>query len=210
MDRLKKIAAGMIAGVTVGLIVYALQPSRWEGSVLVQLGHIEGQPIEEATVVLERLKSKSFVRAVVEKSGRNDLADVLGIDGDGGLTAKLVRNSDALSISVIAPTRDLAQVSIDSAASTLFDRHRAILDSYLNDGQNGSPKGTTERLNSSTKGRHATRTTRTGEVTDETRLVEASSVSEAPIFRSLLRSLLLFGFVGLGLSFLWTSLKGNS
>lgn len=130
---MKKYLIGGMLGLSVGAILYLIQPVEWKAQALVRIGQISQNQntfsVEPLTVVIERLKSKSFSLAVGERAKINLL------DGDkvAGLTVKPIRNSDSIIITVIGGSAELVKASIDGIVAELISRHDAILEVYQSD-----------------------------------------------------------------------------
>lgn len=139
--RMKKYLIGAVLGLLVGAILYFVQPVKWKAQALVRIGQISQNQnqnqntysIEPLSVVVERLKSSSFILAVAERAKRSEIGELLDIDKGSGLTVKPVKTSDALIITVVGSSAELVQASIDSVVAELISKHAAILDAYQSD-----------------------------------------------------------------------------
>jgi len=133
--RMKKYLIGGMLGLSVGAILYLIQPVEWKAQALVRIGQISQNQnqntssVEPLTVVIERLKSKSFISAVGERTKINLL------DGDkvAGLTVKPIRNSDSIIITVVGGSAELVKASINGIVTELISKHDAILEAYQSD-----------------------------------------------------------------------------
>lgn len=130
--KIKVYMAGVLIGSFVGALLYMIPP-RWEGIALVSIGQLRPDvPIEEATVVCERLKLPFFVQEVADLAKNKNVLELLDANNGAGLTCQPIKN-DVVIIKVTARSPKLTQVSIDSVAAELIDKHNEILNKYTKD-----------------------------------------------------------------------------
>ncbi|MDO9399234.1 MAG: hypothetical protein Q7T79_00895 [bacterium] len=141
MERSTKVyVAGAVLGLLLGVLLYAFQPVRWEAQALVRLAQTstsqqnqitsEFNAIEDVPVVIERLKSRSFMSEVIKRAKTDGVADILNQDKCNCVTIKLIKNNDALIISVVGSTSELAKISADAIVEELKFKHSVMLDEY--------------------------------------------------------------------------------
>jgi flagellar biosynthesis regulator FlaF len=121
-------------------LLYAIQPVQWEAQALVRLAQTaasqqnqiisEFNAIEDVPVVIERLKSRSFMSEVIKRAKTDGVADILNQDKCNCVTIKLIKNNDALIISVVGITPELAKISADAVVEELKFKHSVMLDEY--------------------------------------------------------------------------------
>jgi len=87
MERSTKVyLAGAVLGLLFSVLLYATQPVRWEAQALVRLAQTstsqqsEFKAIEDVPVVIERLKSRSFMSEVIKRAKTDGVADILNQD----------------------------------------------------------------------------------------------------------------------------------
>jgi len=90
----------------------------------------EFKAIEDVPVVIERLKSRSFMSEVIKRAKTDGVADILNQDKCNCLTIKLIKNNDALIISVLGSAPELAKISTDAVVEELKFKHSILLDNY--------------------------------------------------------------------------------
>ena len=141
MEKSTKVyLAGAVLGLLFSVLLYAIQPVRWEAQALVRLAQTatsqqnqvtsEFNAIEDVPVVIERLKSRSFMSEVVKRAKTDGVADILNPDKCNCVTIKLIKNNDAIIISVIGNTSELAKISADAVVEELKSKHNVMLDDY--------------------------------------------------------------------------------
>jgi len=141
MERSTKVyLAGAVLGLLFGVLLYSTQAVRWEAQALVRLAQTatgqqnqitsEFNAVEDVPVVIERLKSRSFMSEVVKRAKTDGVADILNQDKCNCLTIKLIKNNDALIISVVGNTPELAKISADAVVEELKFKHSILLDNY--------------------------------------------------------------------------------
>ena len=105
----KKLIFGAFFGLLLGSIAYVLLPSKWESVTLIRIGDISvnsstsriSNEIEKLPVVIERLKSLSFMSAAIKNAGRPELAEVLK---KKNIKLKKFRRSNVLEMKIRAST----------------------------------------------------------------------------------------------------------
>lgn len=136
-----------VLGVLAGLAAYLIQPTQWKAQALVRVGQISqsqsqsqsqnqnqnSYSVEPLTAVIERIKSKSFIKSVAERTKRTDVETLLNFDESAGMTIKSPRNSDSLVITVAGRSSELVRVSLEGVVSELISKHDAILKAYQAD-----------------------------------------------------------------------------
>lgn len=140
-NRIEKITiylAGPILGILTAGVLYFGQPVNWVGQVLLRVGQLSSKPpttIESVSVLTERLKSPSFIKGVIDRTKRDEIATLL--DVGGSLLVKPIRNADrtadSLEISVTAESQELARIAIEGVVAEIELKHDQILQSYLLD-----------------------------------------------------------------------------
>jgi len=137
MERSTKVyLAGAVLGLLFSVLLYATQAVRWEAQALVRLAQTstsqqsEFKAIEDVPVVIERLKSRSFMSEVIKRAKTDGVADILNQDKCNCLTIKLIKNNDALIISVLGSAPELAKISTDAVVEELKFKHSILLDNY--------------------------------------------------------------------------------
>ncbi|PPK74144.1 hypothetical protein B0F87_11175 [Methylobacter tundripaludum] len=137
MERSTKVyLTGAVLGLLFSVLLYATQAVRWEAQALVRLAQTstsqqsEFKAIEDVPVVIERLKSRSFMSEVIKRAKTDGVADILNQDKCNCLTIKLIKNNDALIISVLGSAPELAKISTDAVVEELKFKHSILLDNY--------------------------------------------------------------------------------
>ena len=113
-------------GVCLSVFAYYLQPERWKAEALLKLG----SPSESAEAAIERIKSKSFIKAVADRSKVIEVAALLRYDQGAGMKLKSVRNSDLVALTVVGASSELVRISIESLVSELISRHDEIFNQF--------------------------------------------------------------------------------
>ena len=132
----KKLIFGAFFGLLLGSIAYVLLPSKWESVPLIRIGDISvnssasriSNKIEELPVVIERLKSLSFVSAAIKNAGRPELAEVLK---KKNIKLKKFRRSNVLEMKIRASTPELANVAAEAMVNQLISRHNNLIQEVL-------------------------------------------------------------------------------
>lgn len=118
------VVGGTLIGVLGAALLLATTPPQFEASALLQTGKVAGAIIEEATTVVERLKSPSFHLEVAQDVG--DLAWVNQVeDGNGKqvLSASVPKASPSMiELKVKARSPDFAKKIADTATAKLIKR----------------------------------------------------------------------------------------
>jgi hypothetical protein len=202
----KSYLVGLVIGMLVGVVVYAIQPDRWEAKALVQVGHIvQGSPIEPLPIVIERLKSRAYIQKLAEQAGKIEVAELLDVDRGAGLGLRPIKGTDSLVVTITGPTQELVRISINLLVSGLVSSHKVIADDYLNDVHKELSRLDAAINTVPQQGDLGMKITRASTLRESifnynhslTHLLEPISVSETHILKSPIRSLLLFGLLGL-------------
>jgi hypothetical protein len=138
IDKMKKYLIASLLGLLFGAVFYAIQPVRWESQALVRIGQMvqtvaqggvgaQSNAIEPLALVIERLKSPSFVQAVASRAKNNEIATLLNVNESAGLTVKNIKNSDALLIKITGASSGIVQSAMDAVTAELIARHNNIL-----------------------------------------------------------------------------------
>ena len=137
---------GVIVGGLIGVVLYFIQPVRWEGQALVKLGSLlvkgsqkttsliglENSSIEEMQVVIERLKSPSFVQPVVQKLENNRASELIYNNGSVGFKTRSIRNSDSLVIGLTGDSPDDVRSALSAIVVELLSVHEVIYSEAVN------------------------------------------------------------------------------
>lgn len=128
--------AGAVLGLLSSLLLYAIQPVRWEAQalVLVRMAQVsyEVETIDAIPIVMERFKSPSFRLAVTKRTKMDGVADIVNEDKCNCLSIKPIKNSGALIISVVGRTPELAKATADAVVDELKFKHSEMF-GYYND-----------------------------------------------------------------------------
>ena len=132
LKKLGTYVFGAVLGLLAGALLYFVQPVKWKGQVLVRVGQISQSlnSIEPFPVVVERLKSRSFIQDVAEKAKRDEISTLLNVDEDAGMNIKPIRNSDSLEIIVVGGSAELVRAAIEGVVAEIVFKHNTILESY--------------------------------------------------------------------------------
>ena len=143
MFNLKKVAGvyviGILLGLLVGAIFYFVQPVQYKAQALIRIGQISQNEsrnvyfIEPIMTVVERIKLPAFIQAVAERAKRNEILRLLNAEEGSGMTVKQMKAGDALLVTVVAGTPDLARISAASVVDELVEKHAQIADFYRSD-----------------------------------------------------------------------------
>ncbi|QFY41378.1 hypothetical protein F6R98_01025 [Candidatus Methylospira mobilis] len=140
-NKIAKYVISALLGTLIGSVAYFVQPVRWEGQALIKVGSVlvkgsqkttsitvglENASIEEMQVVIERLKSPSFVQAVVKKLENEKAAELIYSKGDLGFKTRSIRNSDALVITLNGTSPALVRSALDAVVGELLYVHGNI------------------------------------------------------------------------------------
>lgn len=132
-----KYLVGAALGFFAGVIAYYYQPVQWKGQVLIKVGQISQNhysvPLEPLTTVVERLKSRSFIKSAAERANREEIKTLLNSDEGAGMSIRPVRNGDAIEIVVVAGSSGLVQNSLDAVVAELKFKHDTLLNDMLAD-----------------------------------------------------------------------------
>jgi hypothetical protein len=137
-NNIKWYLIGTVLGLLIGAILYFVQPIKWKGQVLVRVGQISqnqnqnqnSSSVEPLPTVVERLKSRSFIQGVAERTKRVEIAALLNVDEGAGMTIRPTRNSDSLEIIVTGGSSELVRTAIDGVVAEVISKHDAILKAY--------------------------------------------------------------------------------
>ncbi len=146
-EFIKVYAAGLTLGLLGGIFIYLNQPVKWEAKALVGLAKtyqplkidvsqtqsqapsgfdiIEGMPI-----VLERLRSPSFLATAAKRDADNKVLDSLNNGNCSCVNAKPLKNNEALIISIAGESSELSKNSLSAVVAELKYRHSILLEKY--------------------------------------------------------------------------------
>ena len=131
VDGMKKYAIGVVLGVLVGVLLYYALPIHWEGEALIRTGkNSPGYPIENMSIITERLKSHFFVRSVGQRANNNEIIELLDIDKGSALSFKPIKGNEVSVIKVTAYSPTLAQISIEAVVAELIAQHNELQTVY--------------------------------------------------------------------------------
>ncbi|WNV05399.1 hypothetical protein RP726_03050 [Candidatus Methylospira mobilis] len=145
-NKMNAYLIGVIVGGLIGVVLYFIQPVRWEGQALVKLGSLlvkgsqkttssiglENSSIEEMQVVIERLKSPSFVQTVVKKLENNRASELIYNKGGLGFKTRSIRNSDSLVIGLTGDSPDIVRSALGAIVEELLSIHEGIYSEAVN------------------------------------------------------------------------------
>jgi len=127
--------AGAVLGLLFSVLLYAIQPVRWEAQALILNRNSNASynvDVNDAIpIVLARLKSSSFRLAVTKRAKTDGVADILNEDKCACLIVKQIKNSGALNISVVGRTPELAKATVEAIVEELKANNSAMLDYYI-------------------------------------------------------------------------------
>jgi hypothetical protein len=131
IKKMKIYAIGTVMGLMGGVVIDMIQPIRWEGEVLVTVGHIRAdtQLLEGVQTSIERIKSKSFIQSVVERM-KSEPASLVKDISSVGVSARPIRspNPNGIIITVVANSKEKAEVVANAVTQELLSRHKVIFD----------------------------------------------------------------------------------
>ena len=193
-----------------GVLTYVVQPVRWEAHALVRLASyqtsISTSMLESAPIVIERLRTPSFLVAATERAKSNHVKISQDYDKCKCVQAKLVGYKDDLSVLMITVDSNDPASSLgaaDSVVKQLQFKHKELLDQYKVEASrvvhlqrnidcinNKIPQNIIADFN-----------------LINTRLLEPIFVEEHRLFSSLLKALLFGSVLGIFLSVVWMRFK---
>lgn len=122
------VLGGALLGLLGAVAALALIKPQYEARALLQTGKVAGSVIEDASIVVERLKSPSFLLEVAEDMG--DQKWIEQIDHGNGaqiLTAQVPKTSPSMvDVKVKAGTPDYAKKIADVATAKLIKRQNEL------------------------------------------------------------------------------------
>lgn len=117
-----------VVGAALGLMVARFVPEKWSAEAVILIGQTGSgesmKPVEPATLVLERIRSSSFLKAALEPKGLGGMVEVLDPNTGGQLSASVIRQADAVRIQVL----DRSAASAAAAVSAIYEALQADLD----------------------------------------------------------------------------------
>lgn len=127
-DGWRYVIGGVLLGLLGAAAVLALIQPQYEARALLQTGKVAGSVIEDASMVVERLKSPSFLLEVAQDIG--DQKWIEQIDHGNGaqiLTAQVPKTSPSMvDVKVKAGTPDYAKKIADAATAKLIKRQNEL------------------------------------------------------------------------------------
>ncbi len=92
------IAGAGLIGAAAGLVASQVVPEKWGAEAVVLLARASSTAVDPSPLVLERLRSTSFLTTALERKGLGHVVRSLDANGGGQLTVSLVRQTDAVRI----------------------------------------------------------------------------------------------------------------
>lgn len=137
---IKNYLIGILLGMLFGVLTYVVQPVRWEAHALVRLASYQTSILETAPIVIERLKTPSFLVAATERAKSNHVKISKDYDKCKCVQAKLVGYKDDMSVLMITvdsndPASSLG--AVDSVVKQLQFKHKELLDQNKVEVENG-------------------------------------------------------------------------
>ena len=133
-NKLKKYFFGAAIGILVSVFIFYIQPTQWHAKILLRIGFLgfdnQATIIEPLSSVVERLKSDSFIKAVSEHANNNEIIELLSPDLKGGMTIRNIKNSETLEVKVVASSKELAEVAVESISHLIIDKHNKYVNNF--------------------------------------------------------------------------------
>lgn len=129
-----KYVSGLLFGILVGVIFYLIQPVKYKAHALIKIGQCAQNycnNIESANLIIERVKLPAFIRSVAARAKTDDILWVLNENEGSGLTFKQLKTGDALLITIVSETPNLAKITAESIVEELIQTNVQIADLYL-------------------------------------------------------------------------------
>lgn len=212
---IKNYLIGILLGMLFGVLTYIVQPVRWEAHALLKLAHYSTLTspspssfiLESAPIVIERLKTPSFLVAATERAKSNHVKISQDYDKCKCVQARLIGYKDDLSVLMITvdsndPASSLG--AVDSVVKQLQFKHQELLDQFK--AESNSWAVLFQRNIDSTNNKILQNVIADYNITN-TRLIEPVYVEEHRLFSSLLKALLFGSVLGIFLSVVWMRFK---
>ena len=121
------IAGAGLLGAVAGFVVSQIVPEKWGAEAIVLISRAGSAPLEPPSLVLERLRSTSFLTIALERKGLGHLVRSLASTGGGQMSVSVIRQADAVKIEIQDRT---AQGAID-LVTAIYEALRDELDKTI-------------------------------------------------------------------------------